>query len=74
MAWLMHKGAIPVTGATKLSHVEGAAQATELALTAEEVAYLEACYTPHALVGVMAQNTREAADKPQVWSSNTPKA
>lgn len=73
LAWLMHKGAIPVAGATKLSHVEGAARATEQALSAEEVAYLEACYTPHALVGVMAQNTQEAANKPQVWSSNTPK-
>lgn len=73
LAWLIHKGAIPVAGATKLSHVEGASRATEQALTEEEVAYLEACYTPHALVGVMAQNTREAANKPQVWSSNTPK-
>ena len=73
LAWLIHKGAIPVAGATKLSHVEGAARATEQALTEEEVAYLEACYTPHALVGVMAQNTREAADRPGVWSQNTPK-
>ena len=72
LAWLMGKGAIPVAGATKLSHVEGAARAAELALTAEENAYLEACYTPHALVGVMAQNTRETANRPQVWSSNTP--
>ena len=64
LAWLIHKGAIPVAGATKLSHVEGASRATEQALTEEEVAYLEACYTPHALVGVMAQNTREAANKP----------
>ena len=73
LAWLIHKGAIPVAGATKLSHVEGAARATEQALTEEEVAYLEACYTPHALVGVMAQNTQEAADRPGVWSQNTPK-
>ena len=72
LAWLMGKGTIPVAGATKLSHVEGAARAAELALTAEENAYLEACYTPHALVGVMAQNTRETANRPQVWSSNTP--
>ena len=68
LAWLMGKGTIPVAGATKLSHVEGAARAAELALTAEENAYLEACYTPHALVGVMAQNTRETANRPQVWS------
>ena len=73
LAWLIHKGAIPVAGATKLSHVEGVARATEQALTEEEVAYLEACYTPHALVGVMAQNTQEAADRPGVWSQSTPK-
>ena len=74
LAWLMGKGAIPVAGATKLSHVEGAARATALTLTEEEVAYLEACYMPHPLVGVMAQNTQETADQPKVWSQSTPKA
>ena len=74
LAWLMGKGAIPVAGATKLSHVEGAARATALTLTEEEVAYLEACYIPHPLVGVMAQNTQKTADRPKVWSQSTPKA
>ena len=74
LAWLMGKGAIPVAGATKLSHVEGAARAAALTLTEEEVAYLEACYIPHPLVGVMAQNTQETADRPKVWSQSTPKA
>ena len=74
LAWLMGKGAIPVAGATKLSHVEGAARATALTLTEEEVAYLEACYMPHPLVGVMAQNTQETADRPKVWAQSTPKA
>ena len=74
LAWLMGKGAIPVAGATKLSHVEGAARATALTLTEEEVTYLEACYMPHPLVGVMAQNTQETADRPKVWSQSTPKA
>ena len=74
LAWLMGKGAIPVAGATKLSHVEGAARATALTRTEEEVAYLEACYIPHPLVGVMAQNTQETADRPKVWSQSTPKA
>ena len=74
LAWLMGKGAIPVAGATKLSHVEGAARATALTLTEEEVAYLEACYMPHPLVGVMAQNTQETADRPKVWSQSMPKA
>ena len=74
LAWLMGKGAIPVAGATKLSHVEGAARAAALTLTEEEVAYLEACYMPHPLVGVMAQNTQETAERPKVWSQSTPKA
>lgn len=74
LAWLMGKGTIPVAGATKLSHVEGAARATALTLTEEEVAYLEACYMPHPLVGVMAQNTQETAERPKVWSQSTPKA
>lgn len=56
LAWLLTKVASPVVGATKLSHIEGAARAVELTLTPEECAYLEAPYVPHKLVGVMAQN------------------
>ena len=56
LAWLMSKGAVPVAGATKLRHLDGAAAAAELALTAEETAYLEEPYVPHQLVGVMANN------------------
>ena len=56
LAWLLTKVAAPVVGATKFHHVEGAAKATELELTEEEIAYLEAPYVPHALAGVMAQN------------------
>lgn len=56
LAWLMRKGAVPVAGATKLRHLDGAAAAAELALTAEETAYLEEPYVPHQLVGVMANN------------------
>ncbi len=56
LAWLMSKGAVPVTGATKLRHLDGAAAAAELTLTAEETAYLEEPYVPHQLVGVMANN------------------
>ncbi len=61
LAWLLTKVTAPVVGATKLSHVEGAARAVELALTPEEIAYLEELYVPHALVGVMAQNGRQQA-------------
>ncbi len=57
LAWLLTKVTAPVVGATKLHHMEGAAKATELKLTDEEIAYLEEPYVPHKLVGVMAQNT-----------------
>ncbi len=69
LAWLLTKVTAPVVGATKLHHIEGAAKAVDLTLTAEETAYLEAPYVPHALVGVMAQNTAAAAKKPHVWST-----
>ena len=57
LAWLLTKVAAPVVGATKLHYIEGAVRAAELVLTEEETAYLEEPYVPHALVGVMAQNT-----------------
>lgn len=56
LKWLMEKGAVPVAGATKLSHVEDAARASALSLSAEEIEYLESPYVPHRLVGVMAEN------------------
>lgn len=61
LAWLLAKGTVPVVGATKFSHVEGAVRATELVLTEEEMDYLEELYVPHALVGVMAQNGKQKA-------------
>lgn len=69
LAWLLTKVTAPVVGATKLHHIEGAAKAVDLRLTDEELAYLEEPYVPHALVGVMAQNTASAAKKPHVWST-----
>lgn len=68
LAWLLTKVTSPIAGATKLSHVEGAVKAAELALSAEECAYLEEAYVPHKLVGVMAQNTPSAAKENHVWS------
>ena len=69
LAWLLTKVTAPVAGATKLRHIEGAAKAVDLTLTEEERAYLEEPYVPHALVGVMAQNTASAANQPHVWST-----
>ena len=61
LAWLLTKVTAPVVGATKISHVEGAARAVDLVLTDEEINYLEELYVPHALVGVMAQNGKQKA-------------
>ncbi len=61
LAWLLTKVTSPVVGATKFSHVDGAAKAFELELTEDEINYLEELYIPHALVGVMAQNGKQSA-------------
>lgn len=66
LAWLLTKVTSPVVGATKLHHVEGAAKAVDLALSTAELSYLEEPYVPHALVGVMAQNTEAAAKEKHV--------
>lgn len=73
IAWLLTKVASPVVGATKLSHIEGVAKAVDLALSNDEVAYLEEMYIPHKLVGVMAQNTPAAAKEKHVWSTGSQK-
>ncbi|WP_099222120.1 aldo/keto reductase [Listeria costaricensis] len=53
LAWLLQKQqvAAPIVGATKLSHVETAADAVHFKLTAADVAYLEEPYIPHNIVG-----------------------
>ncbi len=61
LAWLLTKVASPVVGATKFSHVDGAARSVDLELGADEIAYLEELYVPHALAGVMAQNGKQKA-------------
>lgn len=73
LAWLLTKVTSPVVGATKASHVDGAASAVALRLAEEDIAYLEELYTPHPLVGVMAQNTKTAKRDAQVWMKNAPK-
>lgn len=56
LAWLLTKVNSPIVGATKREQIDGAVGALDLTLKEEEIAYLEELYTPHALVGVMAQN------------------
>jgi len=51
-AWLLHKGVTaPIVGASKLHQLDQAAAAAELALSAEEIASLEAGYEPHPVIG-----------------------
>ena len=72
LSWLLTKVTSPVTGATKLEHVEDVAKAVDFHLSQEEAQYLEELYIPHPLVGVMAQNTRGAKKDSQVWMKNAP--
>jgi aryl-alcohol dehydrogenase-like predicted oxidoreductase len=53
LAWLLHKPAItaPIVGATKLHHLEEAAAAPDVKLSATEIETLEAPYIPHPIVG-----------------------
>ena len=73
LAWLLTKVTAPVVGATKLHHIEGAAKAADLELSAEECAYLEEPYVPHPLAGVMAQNKPANAKEKHVWSTGDQK-
>nr|WP_029199572.1 aldo/keto reductase [Oribacterium sp. NK2B42] len=57
-----------VVVATKLHHIEGAANAVDIELTDDELKYLEEPYVPHPLAGVMAQNKRTDTSKKHVWS------
>ena len=54
MAWLLQKSEItsPIIGATKISHLEDAVAATELKLSEDEIARLEAPYVPHPVMGI----------------------
>ena len=73
LAWLLTKVTSPVVGATKIHHIEGAAKATDLQLSAEELVYLEEPYVPHSLAGVMAQNKPANAKEKHVWSTGDQK-
>lgn len=53
LAWLLHQPAVtaPIIGATKMKHLDDAVKATELSLSAEELAELERPYRPHPVKG-----------------------
>lgn len=68
LAWLLTKVTSPVVGATKKHHIDGAVGAVGVTLSDEDIVYLEECYRPHNLVGVMAQNSYRTKDAKQVWT------
>ena len=53
LAWVAQQPAVtaPIVGATKAHHLDDAVAALELQLTDDEMATLEAPYTPHAVAG-----------------------
>lgn len=60
LAWHWAKGvSSPIIGATKASHLEDAAKALDIQLSAEDVAYLEEAYVPHRIVGAIDHNPAE---------------
>ena len=56
LAWTLAKGvAAPIVGATKVPHFDAAVRAVDLSLSTEDVAYLEAPYKAHEIVGALAR-------------------
>jgi aryl-alcohol dehydrogenase (NADP+) len=53
LAWMLHKPGVtsPIIGASKMTHLDEALAALEIGLDAEEMAFLEACYQPHPVLG-----------------------
>jgi aryl-alcohol dehydrogenase (NADP+) len=53
LAWMLHQPGItaPIIGATKMHHLEEAVAALDIALSDEDIAYLEEPYKPHPVLG-----------------------
>ena len=53
LAWLLHKPGVtsPIIGATKMHHLEQAAETVDIALSEEEIERIEAPYKPHPILG-----------------------
>ena len=53
LAWMLHKPYItaPIIGATKMSHLEELVAATEIEMSEEDMAAVEARYQPHPVIG-----------------------
>lgn len=60
LAWHWARGMTsPIIGATKAAHLDDAADALDVKLTREDVAYLEEPYAPHRIVGAIDHNPAE---------------
>ena len=56
LAWHFAKGvAAPIVGATKVAHFDDAVRAVDMALSDEDVKYLEEVYAPHEIVGALSE-------------------
>lgn len=54
LAWQFKRGiASPIIGATKAKYFDDAAGALDIALSDEDIAYLEELYVPHNIVGAL---------------------
>ncbi len=53
LAWLLHQPGVtaPIIGATKIEHLEDALTAEQLALSGDELTFLQELYRPHAIAG-----------------------
>jgi aryl-alcohol dehydrogenase (NADP+) len=53
LAWILHQPGVtaPIIGATKEHHIPDAVKGAEIKLSSEEIAYLEAPYKPHPVLG-----------------------
>ncbi|NQX44151.1 aldo/keto reductase [Paenibacillus tritici] len=53
LAWVLHKKPVtaPIVGATRMSHLEDAADAVSVTLSQEEIRRLEEPYVPHPVMG-----------------------
>lgn len=53
LTWMLHKPGVsaPIIGASKLQHLEELVAATQITLTADDIAYLEAPYEPQGILG-----------------------
>ncbi|WP_027108317.1 aldo/keto reductase [Lacticigenium naphthae] len=55
LAWMLHKDQVvsPIIGATKEKYLDDAVAAVDIALSKEEIDYLEELYVPHTIVGAL---------------------